>query len=104
MPKESGRKQTQTGNSGPVIANLGNFYFKRSTINIGTLHKPQGTGRKIMKSKDELETLIGIIAAPDSPVGIDALYVHALILDQLEQIQTRLGSLESKVRELNNPS
>tara|TARA_B100000809_G_C15065914_1_gene504175 strand:+ start:802 stop:975 length:174 start_codon:yes stop_codon:yes gene_type:complete len=57
-----------------------------------------------MKSKDELETLIGIIAAPDSPVGIDALYVHALILDQLEQIQTRLGSLESKVRELNNPS
>jgi hypothetical protein len=58
----------------------------------------------MMKSKDELETLIGTIAAPDSPVGIDALYVHALILDQLEQIQTRLASLESKVRELNNPS
>ena len=57
-----------------------------------------------MKSKDELGTLISIIASPDSPVGMDALYVHALILDQLEQIQNRLESLESKVRELNNPS
>ena len=57
-----------------------------------------------MKSKDELGTLISIIASPDSPVGMDALYVHALILDQLEQIQNRLESLESKVQELNNPS
>ena len=37
-----------------------------------------------MKTKDELQPLIELIASADSPVGMDAVYVHALILDKLD--------------------
>lgn len=47
-----------------------------------------------MKEKSELRALIDQIASADSPVGMDAVYVHALILDKLEQIEKRLESLE----------
>lgn len=49
-----------------------------------------------MKTKDELLDLIKKIAADDSPVGMDAVYVHALILDKLEQIEARLKALETR--------
>jgi hypothetical protein len=48
-----------------------------------------------MKSKTDLGDLIKKIASADSPVGMDAVYVHALILDKLEQIERRLQALES---------
>ena len=47
-----------------------------------------------MKSKQELQEVIDRIASPDSPVGFDAAYVHALILDKLERIEARLDKLE----------
>ncbi len=47
-----------------------------------------------MKSKDELQSLIEKIASANSPVGMDAVYVHALILDQLQDILDRLDRLE----------
>ena len=47
-----------------------------------------------MKRKDELQPLIDKIASEDSPVGIDAVYVHALILDQLTNIEARLRAIE----------
>ncbi len=47
-----------------------------------------------MKRKDELQPLIDKIASKDSPVGMDAVYVHALILDKLGEIEARLGALE----------
>ena len=47
-----------------------------------------------MKTKSELQDLIERIASKDSPVGIDAVYVHALILDKLENMEARLESLE----------
>ena len=47
-----------------------------------------------MKTKDELQSLIEKIASDASPVGMDAVYVHALILDKLEDIQRRLTALE----------
>lgn len=47
-----------------------------------------------MKDKAELADIIARIAKADSPVGMDALYVHALILDKLEQIESRLDRLE----------
>ena len=53
-----------------------------------------------MKTKEELGALISKIAAADSPVGMDALYVHALILDKLGQIQGRIDSLESRIQDL----
>ena len=50
-----------------------------------------------MKSKSEVQPLIEKIADPKSPVGMDAVYVHALILDKLLQIEQRLEALESAV-------
>jgi hypothetical protein len=48
-----------------------------------------------MKSKDELQAIMDSIASANSPVGMDAVYVHALILDKLEQIERRLDALET---------
>ena len=47
-----------------------------------------------MKAKAELQSIIDLIASADSPVGMDAIYVHALILDQLSNINARLEKLE----------
>ena len=47
-----------------------------------------------MKRKDELQPLIEKIASKDSPVGMDAVYVHALILDKLSEIEARLCAIE----------
>ena len=47
-----------------------------------------------MKSKEELEPIINQIASEDSPVGMDAVYVHALILDKLAALEERLDRLE----------
>lgn len=48
-----------------------------------------------MKTREELAGLIEKIAKPDSPVGFDALYVHAIILDKLSEIERRLDRLEN---------
>lgn len=48
-----------------------------------------------MKSKQELQHIIEQIASDASPVGMDAVYVHALILDKLAHIEQRLSRLES---------
>jgi hypothetical protein len=49
-----------------------------------------------MKPKEELQSIIDQIASVNSPVGMDAVYVHALILDQLQSINERLERLESE--------
>ena len=48
-----------------------------------------------MKSKKELQSIIELIASDQSPVGMDAVYVHALILEKLTSIEQRLDRLES---------
>ena len=48
-----------------------------------------------MKTKDELQGIIDQIASDASPVGMDAVYVHAVILDKLTQIEERLDRLEA---------
>ena len=52
-----------------------------------------------MKNKAELEKFIEKIVSPDSPVGMDAVYVHALILDKLTQIEEKLEQLQLRVAE-----
>jgi hypothetical protein len=47
-----------------------------------------------VKPKNELNEIIERIASANSPVGMDAVYVHALILDKLEAIESRLEKLE----------
>ncbi len=48
-----------------------------------------------MKTKAELEAIVREIAKPDSPVGMDPVYVHAIIIDKLTDIQARLERLEA---------
>ena len=50
-----------------------------------------------MKTKTELQSLIQQIVDPKSPVGMDAAYVHALILDKLQDLDRRLAALEDRV-------
>ena len=57
-----------------------------------------------MKAKDELQPIIDQIAKADSPVGMDAVYVHALILDQLKLIGERLDRLEESIEPVKEKS
>lgn len=52
-----------------------------------------------MKTKEELQAIVSQIAKADSPVGMDAVYVHAIIIDKLTQIERRLEALEAAQRE-----
>ena len=49
-----------------------------------------------MKQKDDLQEIIENIASADSPVGMDAVYVHSLIIDKLTEIEKRLDAQEQK--------
>lgn len=49
-----------------------------------------------MKPREELQHIIDAIASDQSPVGMDAVYVHALILEKLTEIERRLDQLEAK--------
>ncbi len=55
-----------------------------------------------MKSKDELQPIIEKIASVDSPVGMDAVYVHALILDHLHTLNDRIERLEKEIETLKS--
>ena len=50
-----------------------------------------------MRTKAELAEIIDQIASQESPVGMDAVYVHAVILDKLQTIERRLARLEDAV-------
>ena len=52
-----------------------------------------------MKEKRELQSIIDQIASADSPVGMDAVYVHAVIIDKLERIEQRLDALEAESKD-----
>ena len=47
-----------------------------------------------MKNEEELRPIIEKIASDKSPVGMNAVYVHAVIIDKLNQIEDRLKKLE----------
>ncbi|HJQ82346.1 MAG TPA: hypothetical protein VJ828_20465 [Lacipirellulaceae bacterium] len=47
--------------------------------------------------KDEYGEIIRRISLPESPVGIDAQYTHAIIITYLQQIAERLDKLEAKL-------
>lgn len=49
-----------------------------------------------MKPKEELQDIIDQIASVDSPVGMDAVYVHALIIDKLQGLEDRISKLEEQ--------
>lgn len=49
------------------------------------------------KSKNDLIAIVNHISLPDSPVGIDAQYTHAIIITYLQQISARLDQLEQRL-------
>lgn len=52
------------------------------------------------KPKGEYKALIEHISQSDSPVGIDAQFTHAIIIDYLQQINARLMRLEEAVMKM----
>lgn len=57
----------------------------------------------MMKDRAELQPIIDAISSGDSPVGMDAVYVHAVILDKLTRIEERLDRLETKLADSDDP-
>ena len=55
-----------------------------------------------MKEKSELQPIIDAIHCAESPVGMDAVYVHALILDTLTRLEKRLDKIESQLASTGN--
>jgi len=51
----------------------------------------------LSKPKDAFDSLIAQLSSPDSPVGIDAQYTHAVIVDYLRQISARLERIEQRM-------
>jgi hypothetical protein len=47
--------------------------------------------------KDDYRDIVSRISLPDSPVGIDAQYTHAIIITYLRQIAERLDKIESQL-------
>ena len=50
------------------------------------------------KTKDDYANIIGHINHPDSPVGIDAQFTHAIIIAYLQQISNRLDGIETQLK------
>jgi hypothetical protein len=50
-----------------------------------------------MKPKSELQPIIEQIASDASPVGMDAVYVHALILDKLAALEARMERIDQRL-------
>ncbi len=53
----------------------------------------------LSKPKDAFDEIIAKLSSADSPVGIDAKFTHAVIIDYLQQISDRLDALESAVKQ-----
>ena len=47
--------------------------------------------------KSDFDHIIDRISLPDSPVGIDAQYTHAIIIEYLRQITARLENIEARL-------
>ena len=51
------------------------------------------------KTKEEYQDVIDKISLPNSPVGIDAQYTHAIVIEYLKQITARLDRLEAALKQ-----
>lgn len=49
----------------------------------------------LAKPREAFDELIDRLSSPDSPVGIDAKYTHAVIIDYLRQISERVAKIEA---------
>ena len=56
------------------------------------------TTEPLTTPKADYSDIIDRISLPDSPVGIDAQYTHAIIITYLRQIAERLDKIESQLK------
>ncbi|MEQ8853612.1 hypothetical protein [Gimesia sp.] len=56
----------------------------------------------ISKTKDDYADIINHISLPESPVGIDAQFTHAIIIAYLQQISGRLADIETQLKEIQS--
>jgi hypothetical protein len=56
----------------------------------------------LAKPRTAVADLINRLGAKDSPVGIDAPYTHAVIIDFLRQIAARLETIEQRLDNQQN--
>lgn len=56
----------------------------------------------LSKTAADYAELIEKLGSPDSPVGIDAKYTHAVIIEYLRQITARLDRLERRQADLES--
>lgn len=54
------------------------------------------------KTREELKDLVDHFASDVTPVGMDVVYVHAIILDKLVGIETRLEKMEAAIEKLQS--
>jgi hypothetical protein len=48
--------------------------------------------------KDQYDYIVDRISLPDSPVGIDAQYTHAIVIEYLRRISARLDRIEAELQ------
>ncbi len=53
----------------------------------------------LTKPKQAFDDLIAQFSSPDSPVGMDVKYTHAVIIDYLRQITSRLDDIDRRLKE-----
>ncbi len=55
------------------------------------------------KMKDDYADIIDHISLPESPVGIDAQFTHAIIIAYLQRISNRLDEIEAQLKSMKLP-
>ena len=48
--------------------------------------------------KAQYKDIVDVISLPNSPVGIDAQYTHAIVITYLQQIVARLDKIETALK------
>jgi len=51
-----------------------------------------------METQEEVKEIMDKIKNPSTAVGIDPVYVHAVILNRLTRIEEKLMELEEKIK------
>lgn len=51
-----------------------------------------------METQEEVKEIMDKIKNPSTAVGIDPVYVHAVILNRLTRIEEKLRELEQKIK------
>jgi len=54
----------------------------------------------MLRTKDELASVVDHISVPNSPVGIDAQLTHAIIITYLQQILARLDTFDERLSQV----